>query len=225
MKPEAAYMKKIGVVLSGCGVRDGSEIHEAVLTLLAIDRNGAKAVCLAPDMELNEVDHLRMEETGAKRNVLVEAARIARGEISDVKGVKAADLDAIVFPGGFGAAKNLCSFAAEGPQGSVQPDVLRLVREMALAKKPICAICIAPTLIALALGKDLSPQLTIGNDQGTAQALAATGSRHVDCAVNDCVIDREHLIVSTPAYMLAGRISEAADGIEKAIKATLDLIP
>jgi enhancing lycopene biosynthesis protein 2 len=225
MKPEAAYMKKIGVVLSGCGVRDGSEIHEAVLTLLAIDRNGAKAVCLAPDMELNEVDHLRMEETGAKRNVLVEAARIARGEISDVKGVKAADLDAIVFPGGFGAAKNLCSFAAEGPQGSVQPDVLRLVREMALAKKPICAICIAPTLIALALGKDLSPQLTIGNDQGTAQALAATGSRHVDCAVSDCVIDREHLIVSTPAYMLAGRISEAADGIEKAIKATLDLIP
>jgi len=218
-------MKKIGVVLSGCGVRDGSEIHEAVLTLLAIDRNGAKAVCLAPDMELSEVDHLRMEETGAKRNVLVEAARIARGEISDIKGVKAADLDAIVFPGGFGAAKNLCNFAVEGAQGSVQPDVLRLIREMAQAKKPICAICIAPAVIALALGKDLSPQLTIGTDQGTAQAVAATGSRHVDCAVNDCVIDREHLVVSTPAYMLAGRISEAAEGIEKAIKATLELIP
>ena len=217
-------MKKIGVILSGCGVRDGSEIHEAVLTLLAIDRNGAKAVCLAPDMELNEVNHLSMEETGAKRNVLVEDARIARGEISDVKGVSASDLDAIVLPGGFGAAKNLCNFAAQGAQGSVQPDVLRLVREMALAKKPICAICIAPTLVALALGKDFSPQLTIGNDQGTAQAIAATGSKHVDCAVNDCVIDREHLIVSTPAYMLAGHISEAADGIEKAIKATLELI-
>lgn len=218
-------MKKIGVVLSGCGVRDGSEIHEAVLTLLAIDRNGAKAVCLAPDMELSEVDHLRMEVTGAKRNVLVESARIARGEISDIKGVKAADLDAIVFPGGFGAAKNLCNFAIEGAQGSVQPDVLRLIREMAQTKKPICAICIAPAVIALALGKDLSPQLTIGTDQGTAQAVAATGSSHVDCAVNNCVIDREHLIVSTPAYMLAGRISEAAEGIEKAIKATLELIP
>lgn len=218
-------MKKIGVVLSGCGVRDGSEIHEAVLTLLAIDRNGAKAVCLAPDIELSEVDHRRMEETGAKRNVLVESARIARGDIGDIKGVTAADLDGIVFPGGFGAAKNLCSFALEGAQGSVQPDVLRLVREMAQARKPICAICIAPTLIALALGKDLSPQLTIGTDAGTAQAIAATGSRHLECAVNDCVIDRENLIVSTPAYMLAGSISEAADGIEKAIKATLDLIP
>jgi enhancing lycopene biosynthesis protein 2 len=217
-------MKKIGVILSGCGVRDGSEIHEAVLTLLAIDRNGAKAICLAPDMELNEVNHLLMEETGAKRNVLVEAARIARGEITDVKDVTASELDAIVLPGGFGAAKNLCNFASQGAQGSVQPDVLRLVREMATAKKPICAICIAPTLLALALGKDLSPQLTIGNDQGTAQAIAATGSRHVDCAVNECVIDREHLIVSTPAYMLAGHISEAADGIEKAIKATLELI-
>jgi enhancing lycopene biosynthesis protein 2 len=217
-------MKKIGVILSGCGVRDGSEIHEAVLTLLAIDRNGAQAVCLAPDMELNEVNHLSMQETGAKRNVLVEAARIARGEITDVKGVKAADLDAIVLPGGFGAAKNLCNFAAAGAQGSVQPDVLRLVREMAAAKKPICAICIAPTVIALALGKDLSPQLTIGNDQGTAQAIAATGSKHVDCEVSDCVVDQEHLIVSTPAYMLAGHISEAADGIEKAVKATIDLI-
>lgn len=217
-------MKRIGVVLSGCGVRDGSEIHEAVLTLLAIDSNGAKAICLAPDMELSEVNHLSMQDTGAKRNVLVESARIARGEISDIKTVSASDLDAIVLPGGYGAAKNLCSFACEGEKGSVHPDVLRLIREMAAAKKPICAICIAPTVIALALGKDLSPQLTIGNDEGTAQAIAATGSKHVNCAVNDCVIDRKHLIVSTPAYMLAGRISEAAEGIEKAIKATLELI-
>ena len=217
-------MKKIGVVLSGCGVRDGSEIHEAVLTLLAINNSGAKAVCLAPDMDLNEVDHLSMQDTGAKRSVLVESARIARGEVSDIKTASASDLDAIVFPGGFGAAKNLCSFAFEGDKGSVQPDVLRLIREMAAAKKPICAICIAPAVIALALGKDLSPQLTIGTDPGTAQAIAATGSRHVDCAVDQVVIDRENLIVSTPAYMLAGNISEAAIGIEKAIKATLELI-
>lgn len=218
-------MKKIGVILSGCGVRDGSEIHEAVLTLLAIDNNGAKAVCFAPDIELDEVNHLTMQETGAKRKVLVESARIARGEISDVKHAKAAELDAIVFPGGFGAAKNLCSFATAGPQGSVQPDVLRLIREMASAKKPICAICIAPAVIALALGKDLSPKLTIGNDPGTAQAIGATGATHVDSPAVDCVIDRDNLIVSTPAYMLAGGIGEAGKGIEKAIKATLDLIP
>src|SRR6185369_11270857 len=132
MRPEAAYMKKIGVVLSGCGVRDGSEIHEAVLTLLAIDRNGAKAVCLAPNMEMNEVNHLNMKETGATRNVLVESARIARGEISDIKKAKAADLDAIILPGGFGAAKNLCDFAVQGANGSVHPELLRLLREMAL---------------------------------------------------------------------------------------------
>ncbi len=217
-------MKKIGVVLSGCGVRDGSEIHEAVLTLLAIDSNGAKAVCLAPDIELDEVSHLSMQVTGSKRGVLAESARIARGEISDIKSASASDLDAIVFPGGFGAAKNLCDFAMQGPNGTVQPDVLRLIREMAAARKPICAICIAPAVVALALGRDLSPKLTIGTDAGTAQGISATGSTHVDCAVDQCVIDRENLIVSTPAYMLAGSISEAAKGIEKAVKATLELI-
>lgn len=217
-------MKKIGVVLSGCGVRDGSEIHEAVLTLLAIDSNGAKAVCLAPDVELDEVNHLTMQDTGARRGVLAESARIARGEVSDIKTAQASDLDAIVFPGGFGAAKNLCDFAVQGQNASVQPDVLRLIREMAAAGKPICAICIAPAVVALALGKDLSPRLTIGTDAGTAQAINATGSVHVDCAVDDCVVDRDNLIVSTPAYMLAGSISEAARGIEKAIKATLELI-
>ncbi|WP_224984628.1 isoprenoid biosynthesis glyoxalase ElbB [Geomonas agri] len=217
-------MKKIGVILSGCGVRDGSEIHEAVLTLLAIDNSGAKAVCFAPDIELDEVNHLTMQDTGAKRKVLVEAARIARGDIADVKTAKAEELDAIVLPGGFGAAKNLCSFAFEGPKGSVQPDVLKLIRDMAAAKKPICAICIAPAVVALALGKDLAPKLTIGNDAGTAQAINGTGSSHIECPATDCVIDRDNLIVSTPAYMLAGGIAEAGKGIEKAIKATLELI-
>lgn len=217
-------MKKIGVVLSGCGVRDGSEIHEAVLTLLAIDKNGAKAICMAPDMEFNVVNHLNMNDTGTTRNVLAESARIARGEISDIKTVSASDIDALVFPGGFGAAKNLCSFATAGDQGTVQAEVLYLIREMAKAKKPICAICIAPAVLALALGKDLSPQLTIGKDQGTAQAIAGTGSKHVECAVTEIVVDKENLIVSTPAYMLANSISEAAAGIDKAIKATIDLI-
>lgn len=216
--------KKIGVVLSGCGVRDGSEIHEAVLTLLAIDRNGAEAVCMAPDMEAPEVNHLTMQETGAKRNVLVESARIARGNIRDILQVTAAELDAVIFPGGFGAARNLCDFADRGAGAGVQPEVARLVREMAQAKKPIGAICIAPALIAAVLGRDYAPKLTIGTDAGTAAEINKTGSLHVDCPVSEFVVDRERKIVSTPAYMLAQSISETAEGIEKTVKAVLELI-
>ena len=215
--------KKIGVVLSGCGVYDGSEIHEAVLTLLAIDRNGAEAVCMAPDMELVEIDHLAGQPTGAKRNVLTESARIARGKITDIAKVKAVDLDAIIFPGGFGAAKNLCDFATKGADASVQPEVARLLKEMAAAKKPIGAICIAPALIAAVLGKEYAPEVTIGNDAGTAAAINATGSVHQNCQVRELVIDSKNRIVTTPAYMLAGCISEAAEGIEKAVKAVIDL--
>lgn len=217
-------MKKVGVVLSGCGVFDGSEIHEAVFTLLAIDNNGAEAVCMAPDMEFAEVDHLRSQETGARRNVLVESARIARGKIKNIKEVRADDLDAIVFPGGFGAAKNLCNFASEGANATIQPEVARLLREMAAAKKPICAICIAPALIAATLGKEYAPKLTIGTDAGTAAAIGQTGSTHVECQVRDFVVDKERKIVSTPAYMLANRISEAAEGIDRAVKAVIDMI-
>lgn len=216
--------RKIGVVLSGCGVYDGSEIHEAVFTLLAIDRNGAEAVCMAPDMDLAEVNHLTGQETGAKRNVLVESARIARGKVRNIGDVTASELDAIVFPGGFGAAKNLCTFATQGADASIQPEVARILREMAAAKKPICAICIAPALVAATLGKEYAPKLTIGNDAGTAAAIRKTGSDHVDCPVTEFVVDREHKIVSTPAYMLANSISEAATGIDKAVKAVIDMI-
>lgn len=216
-------MKKIGVVLSGCGVYDGSEIHEAVITLLAIDRNGAEAVCLAPDVDLREVNHLNGQETGATRNTLVESARIARGKIRNIAEVTAGDLDAVIFPGGFGAAKNLCNFAEKGAGASIHPEVARLIREMAEKKKPIGAICIAPALIAAALGRDFKPKVTIGTDAGTAAAINQTGSEHVNCPVSEFVVDKEHKIVSTPAYMLAGRISEAAEGIEKAVKAVVDM--
>lgn len=216
--------KKIGVVLSGCGVYDGSEIHEAVFTLLAVDRGGAEAVCIAPDMDLVEVNHLTGEATGAKRNVLVESARIARGKIRNLKEVKAADLDAIIFPGGYGAAKNLCNFAEKGAEATIHPDVANLLKEMAAAKKPICAICIAPALIAATLGKEYAPQVTIGTDAGTAAAIGQTGSVHIECPVDEFVVDREHKIVSTPAYMLAEKISQAADGIAKAVRATIEMM-
>lgn len=214
-------MKKIGVVLSGCGVRDGSEIHEAVFALLAIDRYGAEAVCMAPDADFPETNHLTMQETGAKRNALLEAARIARGNIRDLKDVTAADLDAVVFPGGFGAAKNLCDFARKGAGATAHPEAARLVREMSKAGKPIGAICIAPVLIATVLGKELAPTLTIGTDSGTAAEIEKTGARHQDCPVTDLVIDRENKIVSTPAYMLATRISEVCDGIDHCVKAVI----
>jgi enhancing lycopene biosynthesis protein 2 len=175
-------------------------------------------------MEVPEVNHLAMQETGAKRNVLMESARIARGNIRNIKDVKAAELDAVIFPGGFGAAKNLCDFAAKGAAATIQPDVARLVRDMAKEKKPIGAICIAPGLIAAILGKEYAPSLTIGNDAGTAAAINQTGSKHVECSVTEFVVDRENKVVSTPAYMLATRISETAEGIEKAVKALLDLM-
>jgi enhancing lycopene biosynthesis protein 2 len=216
--------KKVGVVLSGCGVYDGSEIHEAVFTLLAIDRYGAEAVCLAPDMDLSEVDHLTGQPTGAKRNVLIESARIARGNIRNIAGVTAGELDAIVFPGGYGAAKNLCNFAEKGAAAAIHPDVAQLLKAMAAAEKPICAICIAPALVAATLGREYAPKLTIGTDAGTAAAIAATGSEHVACPVTEFVVDKKRKIVSTPAYMLAQRISEAADGIARAVKETLDMI-
>lgn len=217
-------MKKIGVVLSGCGVYDGSEIHEAVLALLAIDRQGCEAVCMAPNIDVPVVNHLTRQETGDKRNVLVESARIARGNIRDIKGVTAADLDAIVFPGGFGAAKNLCDFAVKGAAASVNPEIARLLKEMATAKKPIGAVCIAPTVVAAVLGREYSPTLTIGNDPGTAAEIGKTGAAHQECPVTEFVVDRKNKLVTSPAYMLANRISEAAEGIEKCVREVVKLI-
>lgn len=220
-------MAKVGVVLSGCGVFDGSEIHEAVITLLAIDRAGAEAVCMAPDMEqMHVVDHLKgAPAEGETRNVLVESARIARGNIKNIKDVNVGDIDALIIPGGFGAAKNLCDFAVKGTDCVVNPEVARLVKEIVQAKKPLAAVCIAPALISKVLGDEkLAHKLTIGTDKDTAASLEAMGSEHVSCPVSEFVVDKENKIVSTPAYMLAGRISEAAEGIEKTVQALLELI-
>lgn len=216
-------MKKIGVVLSGCGFRDGSEIHEAVCTLLAIDQAGAEAVCMAPDSELHEVNHCTMELTGAKRKVLVESARIARGRIKNITEVNPADLDALVFPGGFGAALNLCDFGQKGAAAAVDPEVARLTREIHAAGKPIGAICIAPALIAAILGKEAAPTLTIGTDPATAAELEKTGAKHQNCPANEIVIDQANRIVTTPAYMTAGRISEVYEGIGKCVKAVVEM--
>lgn len=219
--------KRIGVILSGCGVYDGSEIHEAVITLLAIDRAGAEAVCMAPDIpQMHVINHLAGEPAeGETRNVLVESARIARGDIKDLAGAQVADLDAVILPGGFGAAKNLCNFAVAGPDCEVNPDVARLIREMYIAKKPIAAVCIAPAVLSKVLGDEkVAHKLTIGNDEGTAAAMASMGTEHVQCPVEEFIVDPVNKLVSSPAYMLAGSISEAAEGIEKTVQALVDLI-
>lgn len=220
-------MAKVGVVLSGCGVYDGSEIHEAVITLLALSRAGADAICMAPNIDqMHVVNHLTGEVVAdEKRNVLVESARIARGDVKDIATLTANDFDALIIPGGFGAAKNLCDFAVNGPECGVNSDVARLINEMVAAKKPFAALCIAPAVLAKILGNNTPPpQLTIGNDAGTAQAIEQMGAHHINCPVSDMVIDKNFNCVSTPAYMLAGSISEAAEGIEKTVQAVLNLI-
>jgi len=211
-------MVKIGVLLSGCGVNDGSEIHEAVLTMLALDRLGGERICLAPNIDQRDVvDHVSGTAAAETRNVLCESARIARGEISDLATISAADMDAVILPGGFGAAKNLSDFALAGVEARVQPDVLGFLKEMHQAKKPIGAICIAPAVIAIALG-EFSPVLTIGNDPATAAALASFGARHINCAVTDIVVDEDNSLVSTPAYMLGPGLREISQGIEKLVQ-------
>ncbi len=216
--------KKIGVLLSGCGVFDGTEIHEAVLTLLTLDRAGAEIICMAPDIDqMHVVNHITQEVTGEKRNVLVESARIARGEIRNLKDVPASDLDALIMPGGLGAAKNLSDFAIKGTGASVHPEVKRILREMVSAGKPVGAICIAPATLTKALsGK--KPEVTIGNDQQTASAIEAMGGTHKTCTVDMIHIDQKNKIVTTPAYMLGPGIKDVALGIEKLVNQIMSMV-
>ncbi|MCK6457022.1 MAG: isoprenoid biosynthesis glyoxalase ElbB [Phycisphaerae bacterium] len=219
-------MKTIGVCLSGCGVFDGSEIHEAVCTLLAIDQAGAKALCCAPNTpQVEVIDHVKKQPAGGPaRNVLVESARIARGEIADLSTVKASQIDALIFPGGFGAAKNLCDFASKGAACTVHPDVERLTGELLKARKPVGAICIAPAMLARIVGKlDLHPKLTIGSDRQTADAINKMGGQHCDCPVREIIVDERHKIVSTPAYMLGRGPAEVFEGIGKLVAEVIRL--
>ncbi len=218
-------MPKIGVMLSGCGVYDGSEIHEAVLTMLELDRHGYEMVLMAPDMtQMHVINHRNGDiMAGEERNCLTEAARIARGDISCLDDVDVDSLDALVLPGGFGAAKNLSDFAVAGTEATVDPDVARIVRQVHENGKPILAVCIAPAIIARALG-DRGPEVTIGNDEGTAGAIESFGGKHINCPVDGFHVDRNNRIISTPAYMLGQRISEVHAGIANAVDALGDLI-
>jgi len=227
-------MPRVGVLLSGCGVQDGSEIYETVLTILALEKAGATWQAMAPDIEQVEVvnhytgaeDRLATRDVMSQpsRNVLPEAARIVRGKIVSLGEVSAHDVDALIIPGGYGVVKNLCSFAADGEEATVNPDVARLITEMHGLRKPIGALCIAPVLIALTLrGQNVG--LTVGNDATTSLAVNRLDAQHQVTSVDQIFVDERHNIVSTPAFMLAETASQAEEGITKLVDKVLQLIP
>ncbi|OAN19186.1 isoprenoid biosynthesis protein [Photobacterium jeanii] len=215
-------MKRIAVILSGCGVFDGSEIHEAVLSLHAIEQEGASWHCFAPNVDQHHViNHLTGEESPETRNVLIEAARIARGQIQDVAELNVHQYDALLVPGGFGAAKNLSDFALKGTACTIHPDVLTACQAFANAEKPAGYLCIAPTLIPQIYGSGAKG--TIGSDPDTAHAFNTMGGEHIECPVHDFVLDQKRRLLTTPAYMLAGNLSEAASGINKLVHSLIKL--
>lgn len=213
-------MKKFAVILAGCGVFDGAEIHEATLTLLAIKKYGAEYALFAPDVQQHHViNHLTGKEMAETRNVLVESARIARGKIRPMSDFAARDVDALVFPGGFGVAKNLCSFAFDGPACVINPEVEKAVKDMASLKKPIGALCISPVLLARVLG---NVQVTIGNDASTAEQIEKMGATHINTGHGEVVRDSGRPVFTTPCYMLDADILQIAEGAENIVKAILN---
>jgi enhancing lycopene biosynthesis protein 2 len=216
--------KRVGVLLSGCGFLDGAEIQEATCTLLSLDRRGAVLVAMAPDRPQHHVvDHAaKQPQAGAIRNVLQESARIVRGQITPLVQVKAEELDALILPGGFGVAKNLCSYALDGAAMTVSPDVERLVRAVRAAGKPLGFICIAPVIAAKLFGGE-KVRVTVGLDVETAGHIRGWGAEHVDCPVEQIVVDQRLKIVSTPAYMLGPWIAPVAAGIDRLVGAVLEM--
>jgi enhancing lycopene biosynthesis protein 2 len=224
--------KKIAVLLSGCGVYDGSEIHEATLTLLAIDQNGADWFCIAPNIDqYHVINHLNGEVMDETRNVLIESARIARGNIKDLKDITPADFDGLAIPGGFGAAKNLTLWAFSGPEGDINPEVRRIINETLHANKPIAAMCMGPTVIAKALeGTGIKTRLTVGTTEAPSpyDIKAVSDGMEVAGAVAEMVTvdhvtkDEVNKIVTTPCYMMEASISEVNEGIQLAVKQLIE---
>ena len=215
-------MSNVLVVLSGCGVYDGAEIHESVLTLLHLDRHNAEVTIAAPDVpQMHVMNHQIGEEASEQRNVQTEAARIARGPVIDLADVSGDAFDAVIFPGGFGAAKNLCNFATKGAACEVNPDVERVLTEAHNAGKPIGLICISPAIGAKVFK---GATVTIGTDESTANALEQMGAKHEPHKTEEICVDESNRLVTTPAYMTAARITEADEGIGKLVERVLAMV-
>lgn len=213
--------KKFAVILSGCGVFDGAELHESVMTLYSIAKNNGTYEIFAPDITQHHVvNHTTGKEMNESRNVLVEAARIARGNIKNLNGFDAGEFDAIIFPGGFGVAKNLSSFAFDGPECKIDPDVEKAIKDMAAKGKPIGALCIAPVLLAKLLE---SVELTIGQDEATASAIEKMGAKHKKTGHGEIVVDEKNKTVTSPCYMLDADIVQIARGAENVVKELIRL--
>jgi len=214
-------MKKFAIILSGCGVFDGAEIHETTLTMLAVAKHGCSYDMYAPDIEqFHVINHLNGETMNEKRNVLIESARIARGDIKSLSELNVNNYDAVIFPGGYGAAKNLCSFAIDRVDFKVNSEVERVIIDAHKAGKPIGALCIAPVLIAKVIK---NAEVTIGKDQGTADVINSLGGKHVETDTTDVAVDSKNKIVTTPCYMLANNIYEIAQGAENLVKEIINL--
>jgi enhancing lycopene biosynthesis protein 2 len=222
-------MPAIAIVLAGCGRADGSEITEAVSCLVHLARLGAEYRCFAPDAPQAEVvNHITGKPEGQSRNMMVEAARIARGEIAPLSTLKAADFDAVIFPGGYGAAKNLCTFARDGENCTVDPDVERVVKGFHSAGKPIGMCCIAPVIGARVLGKARGGpgvRVTIGEDPGAAAAIGRMGSTNIPKAVTEAFVDEANRLATSPAYMYGDATPwEVFQGIGEMIERTLEMV-
>jgi enhancing lycopene biosynthesis protein 2 len=214
--------KKFAIVLSGSGVFDGAEIHEATMTLFAIMKNGGTYEIFAPDIPQHHViNHISGEEMNETRNVLVESARIARGKIRPLNEFDPADFDGLIYPGGFGAAKNLSTFAFDGADCKVNPDVEASVKKMAEASKPIGALCISPVIMAKVFE---NAELTIGQDKDTAKAVEAMGATHRFTTHGEVTIDHKYKLVTTPCYMLDANIVQIAEGAENVVKTMMEMM-
>jgi len=212
-------MKKLAIILAGCGVYDGAEIHESVMTMYAVTKNGAEYQLFAPDIAQHHVvNHLTGAEMAETRNVLIESARIARGNIRPLSDLDLREFDALVFPGGFGVAKNLCSYAFEGADCTVNPDIIHIIREAVSLRKPIGALCISPVLLARIMG-DVT--ITVGPDEGDAENVKAMGAKHIATSHGDVIVDRNYRLYSTPCYQLGSTIVQIAEGTDNIIKAML----
>lgn len=212
-------MKRFAIIIAGCGVFDGAEIHETVLTLLAIERHNCSFQLFAPDInQAHVINHLNGTEMNETRNVLVESSRIARGQIKSLTLFKPEEFDALVFPGGFGVAKNLCDYAFKGADCNVNPQIAKAVQRVHHEGKPIGAMCIAPVLIT----KLLAPvKVTIGDDERTTEHINEMGGEHIRTVATQVVIDERHKVFTTPCYMLNSSISEIADGCDNLISEML----
>lgn len=208
-------MKNFAVILSGCGQHDGSETHETILTLLALDRAGVKWQGFAPDIDAGVINHVTDTEVqDEKRSVLLESARLVRGNIKPLSSANAANFDAIILPGGMGAVKVLCDWYFNKPNFNLNPDVKKLLDEAVKLNKPLGFICIAPMIIPKIFS---NAKFTIGNDKDLAREIANYGCEHVDCLASDIVVDSQNNVVTTPANMVAASIDEVNQGITKLV--------